>query len=307
MRPMREHGAPILAGPVVADRHRMRSLRPRALACVLPLGLVLASSGSGEADVMKHQVAYGQYHEALEARDLTRALRHARDAYELAVSELGPRDFQTGILAYNLGAIYLELDYDRDALKTLSIALPIYDAENGPRSPKNLSLRLKLADANQRLERWQEAERHYVGAIRIIEEERGRDEDEIGVILVELGMVATELQQYKRVRSYGLRALHIFEETRGENEPKLGILHLRLARNELELGDASQALRHLRRGEEIIETGLDAGNPQLAGLYDYMAEIAVAAGKPGLSRGYRKKAKASREASGAGSPGPVEP
>jgi len=277
-------------GPGLDPRSRREIARSLAL---LPLIAILTALPVAPAVAQAGQTYKGEYalyKEAMAARDISKAMRHARRAYQLAETQLEPGSKTLAVLAFNLGAIYFELDRFRDAVGTLEEAVPLYGAFYGQRAVESLPPILKLARSYQQLYQWEASERAYVRAIQIIEGSRGRDDPQIADILGQLLRVASELGQPKRVRSYGLRALNILSETEGADPTQAAWIHLDLARNELEHGDYATGRKHIQAAVPILEEGLSPSDPKLGEAYDFLSKFYEAVGRDGVSRRYRKLA-----------------
>ena len=103
-----------------------------------PKPLVQASPTEAGESALEHQVAYRDYRAALIAQDFETALIYARKGHAFALRELGLRNAQTGVLAYNLGAVSYRLERYRDGLPPLLEAEKTYAENYGLDSTKNL-------------------------------------------------------------------------------------------------------------------------------------------------------------------------
>lgn len=248
-------------------------------------------AGGPDANVQRHRDAYKRYLEEVADNDFQSAGVHARRAYQMATQDLGPDDLQTGILAYNVGAISLRMQRYRDAVEPLEHALRVYHIHYGEFDEKNVAAERLLGDASWGLDQWPKSERHYVRAIEIIERARGRDDPELGQLLIDLVRVTDALEEYKRCRSYGRRAIHVFAKTSQDDPKALGLLHIRLAGNELRLGDARQAIRHIEAGLEILENRLPQDDPRWGRIYVLASRTYGYVGKSSTARNYKYKAR----------------
>jgi len=255
----------------------------------------LAATTVWTARAAEYADHYQRYQEAIEAKDLESAVVHARRAYLAAVRERGPADEYTGVLAYNLGVVNLELGRYRDATVAFEKALPVYEAVHGADSERIVLPLTKLAAAHQALEEWDAAERSYVRATRIIEKTRGDDDPALAGLFGQLALVADGLGEPKRMRAYGLRALAVAH--RGEADPiSVANLHLSVARAEMLIGDVRQAKRHTDVAVELYEKNSPPRDPQLIKVYGFAADIYEHYGKDYTARKYRRKVE---EAGGA--------
>jgi tetratricopeptide (TPR) repeat protein len=255
---------------------------PLLLIPVALLGLAVASAQAGEQSDQ-----YELYKQAIAAGDLESAVVHARNAYQAAERERGPKDEQTGILAFNLGVVSFELGRYRDSQVALAKAVPIYQTAYGPQDERLIVPLAKLAEAHQALEEWAAAERFYVRAIQIIESKRGRDDLQLGLILGQLAQVAEGLGESKRVRSYGLRAISILTKLDVDDPIAIANLHVPVAHAELVLGNAREARKHTERAVELYESVLARNDPSMLRVYTFAAEIYERTGKDSTARKYR--------------------
>jgi tetratricopeptide (TPR) repeat protein len=267
---------------------------PRRIALLVALIGVLAPAttpaAEPAADASSYQSAYQSYRQAVEEHDLESAVVHARRAYKRGRKQLGPDDLQTGTLAFNLGAVSLRLSRYRDAIDPLEDASRIYAIHYGPDDEHLVPPERLLGEASQGLERWDSAERHYVRAVDIVERTRGREDPELGALLIELVRVADELGEHQRTRAYGYRAIHVLTKTRPDDPTPLGLLHVRLAGNELRLGDAKQAAKHMDIAIEILKERLKEDDPRWGPVYVVAAQTYAYVGKPSSARKYKRQA-----------------
>jgi tetratricopeptide (TPR) repeat protein len=251
--------------------------------------LVVSAAASVSAQTEEYAGHYLLYEQAVEAGDLESAVVHARRAYLAAARERGPDDRYTGVLAYNLGVVNLELGRFRDAAVSLARALEIYEKAYGKSDEHLVAPLTKLAAAHQNLEEWVASERAYVRAVRIIEGARGRDEPEIVLLLGQLAQVADGLGEPKRMRSYGLRALSITSDDPEADPTLVAKLHISVARAEMLLGDIRQAKRHTEVAVDLFEKTLGEDDPRTIEVYAFAAEIYDIYGKEYAARKYRRK------------------
>ncbi len=242
-----------------------------------------------------------RYQAALEARDLESALIHARDAAQYASNELGARHARTGILMYNLGAVQLRLEHNRDASTTLRKAVSIYRAAYGKDAPETIGPYDKLGLAFEAQGELGPAERAYAEILRLVELDSPGDHAEIARVLVRLASVAEALEERSRVRNYGLRAIRALEADTEDRSLEIGMMHLRLAKNELERGDGRLALKHMEAATPLYEDRLEATDRQLIAYYSFMAQAYDLLGKHSTARKYEKRLEKSQARAGDGS------
>jgi tetratricopeptide (TPR) repeat protein len=276
----------------VLARVRVLALLLLPLCLAAALGRPVAADTSGASpDTARFGQPYASYQKAVAAGDLEDAAVHARRAYRLAEEELGPDDIQTGILAYNVGAVSLQLGRYSDSATALENAARIYGLRYGQYDARTLAPVERLAESQQRLGRSAAAEEHYVRAVEIIERTRGRGDHALGPILISLVDIATDLEEWKRARTYGRRAIGVLTPIAPEDAIPLGLLHVRLASNELVLGDAHQAAKHMDAGIEILEVELAADDKRWGRIYVVAAQTYGFAGRSSTSRRYKRNAR----------------
>lgn len=289
----------------------LRSIRT-TLGSLLALSLFLVclapAAGAEEAGASAkpsgYKAAYQQYQLAMRARDLESAALHARRSYSQARYELGPKDPTTGVLAYNLGAVYLRLSRYRDSQSALVTAVEIYRDTHGEYAIENLLPIRRLAQAYYALKDWDNSEKNFVRALTIVERHKGRDDPATTEILLELTAVAEARGEHNRMRNYGRRALRQLEKSDGppsnggkEGEAndadaraiELGRLHIALARAEAALGDLRRADQHLEYGLGMLEPRLAPDDRRLTDTYQFAVQLYRGAGKPSTARKYRRK------------------
>ncbi|MBW2232741.1 MAG: tetratricopeptide repeat protein [Deltaproteobacteria bacterium] len=275
-----------------------RLIRPLRL---LPLAIVSMGIGAAASEPLgadattpyaqRLGVSYERYTTAVRAHDLESAAVYARRSYQLAQAELGPDEIQTGILAFNLGAVSLELKRYSDATPPLEHAVRVYRLHYGEHDERNLPPERRLAESLQNLERWQQSERHYVRVLKIIESRRGREDPDLGGILIELVNVATELEAWKRTRSYGLRAIGVLKLEDQDDDVPLGLLHVRLAGNELRLSDVHRAVKHMDAALDILELRLAGDDTRWGPIYVLASQTYGYAGNAARARRYKRNAR----------------
>ena len=264
---------------------------------VLAAAVVAALLGAAPpgADASEYAAHYARYKEAIAERDLESAVVHGRRAYLASKRDRGAKDARTGVLAYNLGAVNHELGRHRDATVYLGEAVAIYGVVHGERSERIIAPLRRLAAAHQALEEWVPAERYSVRAIDVIEATRGREDPEIGQILIELTAIANGLGAHKRLRSYGLRGLAILDRGPVEDPFQIVQLHVAVAGAEMVLGDGRQANRHTERAVEICEESFGEYSPQSLQIYAFAADVYEKIGKETAARKYRRKIRKALE------------
>jgi tetratricopeptide (TPR) repeat protein len=292
----------------------LRSMRT-SLGSLLALSLFLVCSApaagaeetSAPAKPSGYKAAYQQYQLAMRARDLESAALHARRSYSQARYELGPKDPTTGVLAYNLGAVYLRLRRYRDAQSALVTAVGIYRDTHGEYAIDNLPPVRRLAQAYYALKAWEDSEKNFVRALAIVERHKGRDDPAATEILLELTAVAEARGEHQRMRNYGRRAVRQLEKSddppdnggqEGENGEaddaderaiELGRLHIALARAEAALGDLRRSDQHLEYGLGMLEPRLAPNDRRLTDAYQFAVRLYQGAGKGSTARKYRRK------------------
>ena len=262
---------------------------PRSCRAFVLVWLSIAVAGPAPGETYRD--AYGRYKAALIAGDIETALLYARKGHGLAVESLGPNAAQTGVLAYNIGAVSYRLKRFRDAYTPLQEAVSTYAKTHGADSPKNILPLRKLADTCAALEKWSEAERHAVRAMEIIEGERGRSDPEVTEILMDLIHLARSLEQPNRMRGYSLRALANLRKSGEPDALDIGHVHVSLATAEMLRGEASATNKSLDRALEIYELRLAPDDASLLSLYSFAADAFEQTGRPRAARKYRRRLK----------------
>ena len=290
-------GAALLAGALLAGPGQGRAQEeaaapaavPASAAAILPKAGAETSPSETSEPEPGYKAAYQDYRNALIAQDFETALIYARKGHALALRDLGLRHAQTGVLAYNLGAVSYRLKRYRDALAPLLEAEQTYAENYGLDSKKNLLPVRKLAATSQALGNWPEAERYSVRAMEIIEAERGRTAPEITEILLDLTKITQNLGQAKRMRTYANRALYNMHQSEDPKALAIGHAYITLATAEIMLGDAVGVNKSLDRAIEIYEIHFSADDAQLLGLYAFAAETFEQTGRTGSARKYRRR------------------
>src|SRR5687768_13209440 len=98
-------------------------MQSRHAAPALILGLLLAVPPLLLASVEDIQAKYAESAAAVKANKLEDAARLSGEALALAEAELGAENEQTGVLAYNTGALYVSLRNWKEARGPLEKAL----------------------------------------------------------------------------------------------------------------------------------------------------------------------------------------
>jgi tetratricopeptide (TPR) repeat protein len=287
--------------PFRSIRTSLGSLLALSLFLVCPAPGAGAEEASTSAKPSGYKAAYKQYQLAMRARDLESAALHARRSYSQARYELGPKDPTTGVLAYNLGAVYLRLRRYRDAQSALVTALGIYRDTHGEYAIDNLPPVRRLAQAYYALKAWENSEKNFVRALAIVERDKGRDDPAATEILLELTAVAEARGEHQRMRNYGRRAVRQLEKSDGppsnggeaddadRRAIELGRLHIALARAEAALGDLRRSDQHLEYGLGMLEPRLAPDDRRLTDAYQFAVQLYQGAGKGATARKYRRK------------------
>lgn len=255
--------------------------------------MVQASPTEAGKPESEYKVAYQDYRAALVAKDFEMALIYARKGHAFALRDLGLRNAQTGVLAYNLGAVSYRLERYRDGLPPLLEAEKTYAENYGLDSTKNLLPIRKLASTYEALGNWPEAERYSVRAIEIIEAKQGRTAHEITEILMNLTQITQHLGEAKRMRSYAHRALYNMHQGEDSEALAIGHAYISLTTAEIMLGDALAANKSLDRAIEIYESQMPPEDPRLLRLYAFAADTFDKTGRPESARKYRRRINAS--------------
>ncbi|MCH2187575.1 tetratricopeptide repeat protein [Myxococcota bacterium] len=173
---------------------------------------------------------YKLYLSAIKENDLNAAVIHARRASLASNRERGAREKQSGVLAYNLGVVNLELGRYGDAAQALQEALLTYEELYGPNEIQTAKPLIQLATARKGLRQWTPAEKDYVRALQILTSHQSEENDlKKGLVLVQLTQVAEALGDPKRIRSYGLRALSALRKSGRRDSVAVANLHVAVA------------------------------------------------------------------------------
>jgi len=235
--------------------------------------------------------AYREYLERFEAGDLAEALGPAKRAYDYAQQDLGVDDDHLALTAATLGSLLLDLDRPVDALRPLTHARELYDHQRGPSSARSRIVQRRIAEANQKLERYETAELTYLDLIERAKGTEGDPTAELAGLYSRLQRLAEEAGVWPRSRRYGLQAMKLYAKARGPESLPEGLVAVRLARGALEAGDWDEGLDLLDYGVPIVEKRLERGDPQLSTLYGYLVEIYEKIGDAARERRYRVRLK----------------
>jgi tetratricopeptide (TPR) repeat protein len=233
--------------------------------------------------------AYAKARVLTEEGKAEEALPYAETALALARQELGAQHRTTGILAFNLGMLQLELGRSEEAKPALQEALSAYQLAHGEQSPELLDVLRNLGRAHHQLGELDEARELYERALPIAEAHSGKDTIEVAEILVSLSFVDSEKKRYRRVRSHGQRVLRIYQKQLGAKDKKVGMTYLGLASNEFQAGNLADGERYLKKGLAILEAELPIGDPSLLMLHSSVAKLYDMAGMTREAREFRDK------------------
>ena len=261
------------------------------IAFLFCLGLPLSISHAEE-----WQPHYELYLSAVKENDLDAAVIHARRASLASNRERGLRDKQSGVLAYNLGVVNLELGRYGDAARALQEALLTYEELYGPDHIQITKPLTQLASAHKGLRQWTPSEKEYVRSLQILKSNPSEENNlKAGLVLVQLTQVAEAIGDPKRIRSYGLRALSELRKS-GHSDSIAGAnLHVAVAGAEIQLGNGSEARKHMERAMTIYEDQLEPNDPQMIGIYEFAATLYEQTGRTSTARKYRRRVEKARQ------------
>jgi len=260
----------------------------RLLLCVALLSTSLAA-GVARSQSAAITDAYSKARTLATEGKTEEALPHAQKALELARQELGENHKVTGILAFNLGVIYLDLGQSAEAKLVLLEARSIYQAVYGEEAPELLEIERDLGRVHYDLGELDEARDSYGRALAIVEKQSGEESLEVAEVLIPLSIVESERKRYRRVRSYGRRVVRIYKKQLGENDQKVGWAYLGLSKNEFQDGDVAEGERYLKKGLKILEAELSVGNQKLLVIHGAVAQLYDSVGMKGRAKDYRDK------------------
>ena len=261
------------------------------IAFLFSLGLPLSISHAEE-----WQPHYELYLTAIKENDLEAAVIHARRASLASNRERGLRDKQSGVLAYNLGVVNLELGRYGDAARALQEALLTYEELYGPDHIQITKPLTQLASAHTGLRQWTPSEKEYVRSLQILRSNPSKENDlKAGLILVQLTQVAEAIGDPKRIRSYGLRALSELRKSGHQDSIAVANLHVAVAGAEIQLGKGSEARKHMERAMTLYEDQLAPDDPQMIGIYEFAATLYEQTGRASTARKYRRRVEKARQ------------
>ncbi len=272
--------------PVPQPPRRRRTVAP-ALLLLCGLALAPGALGADEPGVHRVKAAYLEYVERREAGQLAEALGPAKRAYDYAQQDLEVDDERLAMTAAALGSLLLDLDRPVDALRPLTHARELYDHQRGPSSSKSRTMQRKVAEANQRLGRYETAERTYLDVIERAKAADGNPTMELAGLYSRLQMLTEEAGAQPRSRRYGLQAMKLSRKARGPESLPEGLVAIRIGRGALEAGQVEEGLDLLEYGTPILEKRLDEGDPQLSTLYEFLAGVYEQIGDTQRVRRYR--------------------
>jgi len=261
------------------------------------IGFALCASASAESVPAQPDRVIQAYKESLvrvEAGQLAEALGPAKRAYDYAQQDLSVDDEALALTAAALGELLLDLDRPVDALRPLTHAGELYDLQLGPTSGRARTVQWRIADANQRIGRFDTAERTYIDLAERAKQTDGDSTAELASIYAKLQTLTEEAGAKVRSRRYGLRSMKLYEQAFGKDSLQAGVMCVKVARLALEEGDWNQGLDLLDHGVPILEKRLEPGDPQLIVLYEFLVELYESADDQARHRRYRirlKKAK----------------
>ena len=259
-------------------------------------GLARAEEGAAEPDQSEIVTAYRASQAALDTGNVEMAIEQGERAVTLATAALGASHKTTGILAYNLAAIYTGQERWAEAKSQYEAALVGYEATYGKDAPELINVLDGLGEAHGRLEAHAEARATLDRSLALTEAKFGKDSDEVGELLQSLGLLAQQQGESKEAMAFGKRALKIFKSTRGKEDVQVGLLYFGLGTLAAQTGDVETAQRNIDKGEAILAKALPAGHPYLVGLYDYLADTYKNVGMTSKARRFRRKAEEHRAA-----------
>ncbi|MDG2051308.1 MAG: tetratricopeptide repeat protein [Myxococcota bacterium] len=273
-----------------------RSVQISAYPVVLFLWLVSLGLPFAASQAEDWETHYGLYLKAIKENDLNAAVIHARRASLESNRERGPRDPQSGVLAYNLGVVNLELGRFSDSARALQEALLTYEELYGRDDVRVTKPLIQLATARKGLRQWTPAEKDYVRALQILRSKKSQENDlTAGLVLVQLTQVAEAINDPKRIRSYGLRSLSQLRKSGNQDSIAVANLHVAVAGAEIQLGNGSEARKHMERAMALYEDQLDPNDPQFIGIYEFAARLYEQTGKTSTARKYRKRVQQARQ------------
>ncbi len=258
--------------------------------CVWALGMALSAEPARAAS-QRVQQAYAEYVERRQADQLAEALGPAKRAYDYAQQDLGVDDDRLALTAAALGALLLDLDRPVDALRPLTHARELYDHQRGPTSAKSRTMQRRIAEANQRLGRYEAAEKTYLDLIERAKGAEGNPTAELAGLYSRLQTLAEEAGALPRCRRYGLESMKLYRASRGPESLPEGLVAIRVANAMFESGDIGTGLDMLEYGTPILEKRLEAGDPQLTTLYEFVVEVYGQIGDTQRERRYRVRLK----------------
>jgi tetratricopeptide (TPR) repeat protein len=101
---------------------------------------------------------------------------------------------------------------------------------------------------------------HNRRALAILENARGRDDPNAGVVLNNIAVILLELGRHAEARTYSQRALELWRGLDSEN-PMAAVALANLAQGDLSRGDPAAALSGYRRAHAQLTRTLEVGHP----------------------------------------------
>jgi len=246
----------------------------RTSACALVALVALALASPSQASVEDIQAKYQESAEAMRAGDYAKAAALSGEALAMSEKEFGKDHPQTGILAYNTGALYVTAKNWAQARPVLETALASYSAAHGESSPKLIPVIDKLVETYRALAQLEPASEVLERKLAIVEKVSGEESKEAADALRDVAATNGLRGRYKLSRRQLRKAMRIYEGTVGKESAEMGQATMALGMNELfdpELGASKlDAGRRIKEGVEILEKAYPPGSQELIQLYTFL-------------------------------------
>jgi tetratricopeptide (TPR) repeat protein len=219
----------------------------------------IASGGETQASILTRMASIH-----VKKADLTQAMDHYREAYELTVQNRGTTNHQdvAGILHYIGGVLHKRGEYD-DAMDCYQEAIRIYHSTLGPGNPIVAGTLVMVGSIHYKRRNLDSAMMFYREALRLNRDVYGLHHPDIAPILKSIGTILTKKGEYHEAYDVFRDVLSIKCTIHGTGHPEvasayksLGNVHYKLG----ELADAERQYRHAlniyrrTRGEDHADT-----------------------------------------------------
>ena len=190
-----------------------------------------------------------------------------KEAIEIA-QRIGSSPEMIGRLKTSLAGIYDFSDREGDALPLYVEAIEIMESLNPPKALPASHLRNNVAMILKGLQRYEDAEGHYVKALEVFEQEYGKNSENVAAVYNNLGSLyysasmdaeGDEAAQYgERASKMMETAMEIRQEIFAAFDPELGQAHSNLGSIFYHLDVPEKAKEHFEASIRILEKNVPA-------------------------------------------------